>query len=163
MLQVDLEDVLDLEHLAHPRWTQVSVVVCLRVTAVISSMEVLHSREAQVFVHDRLRGAVNHRCRLVTAIFFHRGDLELKVLLFFFAGGTAFLLHGFQIGDKSIVVTRGGFSASELPMELKLVALNVLVALGVVAVEPDVDHLARVVLVLDKAHLALTLRRAEQS
>lgn len=105
MLQVDLEYVLDLEHLAHPGRTKVSVILRLRVAAVISFVERLHSWDPHVLIHDCFRGTVHQSCRLFTTIFFHRRNLELEVLRFLFASTTAFLFHGFQVGDKCVVVT----------------------------------------------------------
>ena len=48
-------------------------------------------------------------------------------------------------------------------MQLELVGFDVLAALGVVAVKPNVDHFARIVDILDELDFTLGLGRAEEA
>ena len=79
------------------------------------------------------------------------------MLAFFFIGGTAFLFDGLQVAHVRVVAPTDSLSTSQLPVQLELVGFDVLTTLGVVAVEPNVDHFARVVHVLNKFDLTLGL------
>lgn len=89
---------------------------------------------ALVRVHYGARGAVNQSCGLVAAIFLHGRNLKLKVLRLFSSRDTSGFLLCFETRKKGVIVASDGRPASQLPVQLKLVALDVFGALGVVAV-----------------------------
>lgn len=116
---------------------------------------------AGVLTQDGHRGAL--RLVLVIAVvFLHHGDLELEVLLLFLTGFDARFFDGLEAGEEGVEVASDGLAAAQTAEEFELVRLDVVLALAVVDVQPNVDHLARVVLVLQETHLTDALRGAEK-
>ena len=145
MLDVNFENVLHLEHLPHPGGTKVCKVlriVFLRLVRVQST-----HWSARVLVHDGMGSAVGNRLRFFAIVFLQGWNLELKVLLLLCMGRTAPILDCLQIGHERVVVARLCLTTAELAEEFELKGLDALAALAVVAVNPDVHQLARVVLV----------------
>ncbi len=112
---------------------------------------------AQVAVNDGARSTINQICSLVAAVLLHQRDLKLEVFAFLLVSRTASLFDSLQVADVAVVAPTDGFSAAQLPMQLELVRLDVFTALRVVAVKPDVDHLAWIVNVLNELNFAFGL------
>lgn len=126
MLDVDFEEVLDLEDLAHPGGAEVLELLFFFLFAVFVHGKALL---ASVFAHDCFRCAVEHICGFIRAVFLHQRNLELEVLLLFGLGSASLFLHGLQISDESIIRPTKGLSTAQLPVQLKLVRFDRLVAL----------------------------------
>ena len=163
MLQVDLEDVLDLEHLAHPAWAEVHGACALILVAVaVLAMQTPLGR-AVVPIDDGARGSIHDISRFVAAVLFKGWDLELEVLLLAGVGLAAIDFLRFQIGDALIVVARLRLPAPHQSVQLEFVRPHIIAALGIVAVNVDIDHIAWVVDVLGEADLHGALGGAEKA
>ena len=66
------------------------------------------------------------------------------MLRLFSSRNTSRFLLCFETREKGVVVASDGRPASQLPVQLKLVALDVFGALGVVAVQMNVNQFPRV-------------------
>lgn len=159
MLNVYLQNVLNLEDLSHPRWTHILVLHLLFIGAFISFVQL--RRRSFISVHDCPASAVHHICRLITAVFLHARNLELKVFGLFGFGGTPRFFLSFQTCDEGVIVTCSCLSATKLSVKLKFVAFDVFVTLAVIAIEPYVDHLPWVKHVLHQFYFTNAFSRAE--
>ena len=163
MLQVDLQDVLDLEDLAHPARAEVhGASALILVFVAVLAMQTPLGR-AIVPIDDGARGAIHDISRFVAAILFKGWDLELEVLLLAGVGLAAIDFLRFQIGDALIVVARLRLPAPHQSVQLEFVRPHIIAALCIVAVNVDIDHIAGVVDVLGEADLHGALGRAEKA
>lgn len=161
VLHIHFQHVLHLEDLAHPRRTQVLELAFLRSIIILVSVQ-FGLLSAQVFIHDRLRSAVDKRLCFIAVILLHRRDLELVLLLLLGACGTSTFFDGLDYRVKRVEVTRLGLPTAQLAAQLELVRLDRLAALAVVDVQPNVNIFSRIVLILVKAYLNDGLGRTKE-
>ena len=84
------------------------------------------------------------------------------MFLFTLFGVAARLLDSLQESAISIVVTRHSLTTAQLSKQFELVGSNFLITLCIVAVEPDVDFVTWIVLILVKLDLTCAFCRAKK-
>ena len=177
MLDENLKDVLDLEHLAHPAGAEVEqglllmlLLGSLKDRILVLALAVVHVERQQppgrtaVLVHNGDGAAcVIPRLAIVASVDLHGGKSEADLVLFVRVCCLTRVPHLLQARDERVELARYGPTAPQLAEQLELEVSDGFAALGVVAVEYHVDDLLRVEPIPLHLNVANDLRLPEQA